>query len=32
MLTFEALTFKYFLDPIVWEQQAGFMTSDVVHT
>jgi hypothetical protein len=32
MLTFEALTFKYFLEPIVWEQQAGSMTNDVVHT
>jgi hypothetical protein len=32
LLTFEAPTFKYFLEPIVWEHQGGSMTSDVVHT
>ena len=32
MLTSEAPTFKYFLEPNVWERQAGSMSSDVVHT
>lgn len=32
MLTFEALTFRYSLEPIVWEHQAGSMISDVVNT
>ena len=32
ILTSEALTFKYFLEPNLWEHQAGSMTSNVVHT
>jgi hypothetical protein len=32
MLTSEALVFKYFLEPIVWESQTGSMISNMVHT
>jgi hypothetical protein len=32
MLTFEALTFTYFIEPNVWKDQAGSMTSGVVRT
>jgi len=32
MLTSEALPFKYFLEPIVWERQAGSVISNMVHT
>jgi len=32
MLTSKGLKFNYFLEPIVWECQAGSMTSTVVYT